>query len=135
HPFGFELPHIGRRDLRERAIPLTRIRTAVRQPVLWLGRRVDDAVVRHLRVQVIRQRNDQREQDESSESFCSHGRYLSVKRYAMTSLSSSLDSAAAAGIVDFVLTSYSRRSALTNVIRRSWSSMICTVYVSSLSRR
>ena len=44
HPLRLEVRHVGRRDLRERAVALAGVRAVVGQPVLRLGRGLEDAI-------------------------------------------------------------------------------------------
>src|SRR5262249_29569188 len=90
-PLQFEILDIRGIYLTQSTMALAEIAAGVRQPVVWLLRRIEQALVCHLRHQPVRHRHheNQRRRHEYSSSQTAAHKPFSVRRYATTAASSS----------------------------------------------
>src|SRR5262249_41816036 len=127
HPLELQVLDVLRCDLSQRTVARARVVAGVRQPVLRLARRADEATGRHLRVHAQRQDAGHRYDPPCDDSSSSgHGyRPFSDSRYASTSPSSSSESLPwYDGMGDVFTIVNSRRLDFIRECRTSWSSMI-----------
>src|SRR5439155_22579326 len=112
HPLRLEVLRVGRRDLRERAVPIAEITAGVDQPVPRFLGRVQQTVVADLRLHAVGHRGREKEYQCCGGRSSRHDhRPLSESSSATTSASSSGSNLSLNdGIGETVRIVYSRRS-------------------------